>query len=100
MIRVSLTFIRPNPGVAWWFQTPDGAAYTEYRMRTYASKVSDPSHSVSSDGLTWTYDVTWTSRADWNAMMADPNIQAFIMARKAYDAQNNITEIPVQITDL
>lgn len=100
MIKVTKTFIRPNASVGWWMTTPAGQNYTGYRQAIYGSKISEQSVSVSSDGLTFTATVNWASRADYDAMMADPTIQQAIAARRAYDGQNGIYEADTQIVNL
>jgi len=103
MIKVTKTFIRPNASVVWWITTPAGQNYVGYRQAMYGSKISNQSetHEIeSSDGLTWTFSATWDSRADYDAMMADPNIQQAIAARRAYDGQNGIYEADTQIVNL
>jgi len=100
MIRVNKTFVKSNPNTVLWFDTPAGATFRDYRVATYGSKLSNPATSTSNDGRTFTYSVTWASRADYDAMMADPVVQQAMNARKAYHAQNNVSETESELVDL
>jgi hypothetical protein len=100
MIRVNKTFVKSNANTTLWFDTPAGITFKDYRVSTYGSKLSNSASSTSNDGKTFTYSVTWTSRADYDAMMADPVVQQAIAARQAYHAQNGVSETASGITNL
>jgi hypothetical protein len=100
MIRISKTFTRPNSNTVWWFQTTDGIEFTAYRNATYGSKLSDPANAVSPNGLSWTYNITWTSEADRNAARADPIFVAAEAKKASYNAANGITEAPSVVVKL
>lgn len=100
MIRVTKVSTRPNTGVNWWFETPDGIDYAYYRNAKYGSKLSDQQISLSPNGLTWTYSVTWSSRADYDAMMADPFIQSSLAILQTYKDANGFVESPATIVEL
>jgi|LauGreDrversion4_2_1035121.scaffolds.fasta_scaffold54653_2 hypothetical protein len=100
MIRVNKTFVKSNPNTTLWFDTPAGTSFKDYRVSTYGSKLSNSASGTSNDGRTFTYSVTWTSRADYDAMMADPVVQQAMSARKAYHAQNGVSETESQIVNL
>jgi hypothetical protein len=100
MIRISKTFTRPNASVNWWFQTPAGAEFSAYRVATYGSKISEPTNSMSNDGLVWNYSVTWESQQAFDTMMADSVIQAGIAAYEAYNASNGITDTDTTVASM
>jgi hypothetical protein len=100
MIRVNKTFVKSNANSTLWFDTPAGASFKNYRVSTYGSKLSNPLSSMSNDGRTFTYSVTWASKADYDIMMADPVVQQAMTARKEYHTQNNISETESQIVNL
>lgn len=100
MIRVNKTFVKSNANSTLWFDTPAGISFKDYRVSTYGSKLSNSASSTSNDGRTFTYSVTWTSKADYDTMMADPVVQQAMTTRKAYHAQNNIFESESQIVNL
>lgn len=100
MIRVTKTFVKSNPATILWFDTNAGRNFSEYRISTYGSKLSNIASSTSNDGLTWSYSVTWSSRSAYDLMMADSSIQQAMSARKAYHAGNNVSESESQIVNL
>ena len=100
MIRISKTFTRPNSNTAWWFETTDGMEFAAYRVATYGSKLSEPSNAMSPNGLSWTYNVTWTSQADRNAAHADPVFVAAEAKKASYNAANGITESITEINSI
>jgi len=100
MIRVSKTFTRPNTSTNWWYQTADGAEFAAYRVATYGSKLSNATNAISPNGLSWTYNVTWTSEADRNAAHADSVFVAAEAKKASYNAANGITESASVITTL
>ena len=100
MIRVNKTFVKSNPNTTLWFDTLAGTSFKDYRVSTYGSKLSNPASSMSNDGRTFTYSVTWTSRADYDIMMADPVVQQAMADRKAYHTQNGVSETESELVSL
>jgi len=100
MIRITFSMIRPNTNVDWWFNTPDGAVYSNYRASNYSDKISNPEVILSDDGLAWTYSVTWATREDYEARLADDKYSLALEARAAYNLENGITETKHQIVNL
>jgi hypothetical protein len=98
MIRVSKTFTRPNTGINWWHTTGPAEPYNAYRLSTYGAKLSNPVREDSSNGLAWTYSVTWASQVDYDNFLADSTIAQGIALRKAYNARNSIIEGVTSIT--
>lgn len=100
MIRVTKTWIRPNTNIKLFLQTDAGKAFSAYRDATYGNKLSNETRSLSQDGLTWTYSVTWSSAEDRNAMLADPTIQSYAAQGNAYNSANGIFVSDDQIVNI
>jgi hypothetical protein len=100
MIKITKSFTRPNNSIEWWQKLQESVVLESYRITTYSSKMSNHSIVGSSDGLSWTYKVTWTSQEDYNAYLADPRVIECNEARKTYNAQNGIIESDTEITPI
>ena len=100
MIRVSRTFVRPNTNISWYHDTTEGQAVVANRIAKYGNKLSNHVVEVSADGKTWTQNVTWASRADYDIAMSDSSITNGITKRKLYNNLNGIVESPSTITPI
>jgi hypothetical protein len=100
MIRVSRTFVRPNTNTSWYHDTPEGQIVTANRIAKYGNKLSNPVVNESTDGKTWTHNVTWASQEDYNIAMSDSSITNGITKRKLYNNLNGIVESQSTITPL
>jgi len=103
MLEVTKSFTKTAKDIPWqsalWFGTPEGLVFKQYRTAQYGTKFTQVMNE-SRDGLTLTIKVTWTSRADYETMMADPVVQQSIVARTQYHSLKSISETPVTLVEV
>jgi hypothetical protein len=100
MIRVTMTQIRPNTNVPFWYDTADGIAYGNYKLQNYGSRITNPSSSLSQDKLTATLSSDITSREHYDAFMVDPIVQSYLAKFASYNNANGIFAGERQITTI
>ena len=100
MIKIAKSFTRPNTNIEWWQRLPESVPLELYRTTTYGSKMFNHSITGSTNGLSWTYRVTWSSQEDYDAYLADPRVIECNEARKAYNSQNGVIESDTEITPI
>ena len=88
-VTVTITETRPDLTVAW-YRTPSDVInyiqkYNDIRHRTVYGWTSSP------DMLSRTFDVSYTSQADHDTFLNDPQVAEEQNNRTVYNASNNIT---------
>jgi hypothetical protein len=87
---ITATFARPNTSVPFFEPSEEIANYikTNYRQ---TGKILSSNVSFSSDGLSETHHVVWSSRPTYMAFIEDPQYMALMSARDAHLNQYGIT---------
>jgi hypothetical protein len=105
MIRVNITFTRPNTSVN--FVGPEHQLLTgdfkTYFFQNYiqTSKMVHEERTVSEDGLTLTLARIWQDQATWDDFKSDQFvIDNLITPRDSYFAENGITQSEIVVDNV